>query len=104
MWRERDEYPEVPAALRRVPQPLGHPQDVAHLANGRLELVGDLVGSRLASQLLHELPLDVHDLVELLDHVYGDPDRPTLVGDRPGDGLADPPGRVRGELVAAAIV
>ena len=34
----------------------------------------------------------------------GDADRPALVGDRPGDRLADPPGGVGGELVAAAVV
>ena len=32
------------------------------------------------------------------------PDRPRLVGERPGDRLADPPGRVGRELVAAAPV
>src|SRR4029079_15698278 len=46
----------------------------------------------------------VHHLVELLDHVHGDPDRPRLVGDRARDGLADPPRRVRRELVALAVV
>jgi hypothetical protein len=46
----------------------------------------------------------VDDLVELLDHVHWDADGPALVGDRARDGLADPPGGVRGELVAAAVV
>jgi hypothetical protein len=36
--------------------------------------------------------------------VHGDADRAGLVGDRSGDGLADPPGGVRGELVAAAVL
>ena len=35
-------------------------------------------GERLAAELLHELALDVHDLVELLDHVDGNADRPAL--------------------------
>ena len=69
-----------------------------------LELGGDLVGPRLAAEALHELALDVHDLVQLLDHVHRDADRARLVGDRPGDRLADPPGRVRRELVALAVV
>ena len=34
----------------------------------------------------------------------GDPDRAPLVGDGPGDGLADPPCGVGGELEATAIV
>ena len=61
-------------------------------------------GERLAAELLHELALDVHDLVELLDHVDRDADRPPLVRDRARDRLADPPRRVGRELVAAAVV
>src|SRR4051812_210260 len=83
---------------------LGHPQDVAHLARRALELGGDLFRRRLAAERLDELALDVHDLVELLDHVDRDANRPALVGDRSRHGLADPPRRVRRELVAAAIV
>ena len=60
------------------------------------------LGSR--PEPLHELPLDVHDLVQLLDHVDGDPDRARLVGDGPGHSLADPPGRIGRELVALAVV
>ena len=44
------------------------------------------------------------DPVQLLDHVDRDADRPGLVGDGAGDRLADPPGRVGRELVAAAVV
>src|SRR5437773_972774 len=68
------------------------------------KLLGDLVRARLAPQTLYELALDVHDLVQLLDHVHRDPDRPRLVGDRTRHGLADPPGRVGRELVALAVV
>ena len=83
---------------------LRHAQDLAHLHGRHLELLGDLLRARLAAEPLHELPLDVHDLVQLLDHVDRDPDRARLVGDGPCDGLADPPGRVGGELVALAVV
>ena len=64
----------------------------------------DLLGRRFAPELLHELALHVHDLVQLLDHVHWDADRARLVGDRPRDRLADPPGRVGRELVAASVV
>jgi hypothetical protein len=50
------------------------------------------------------MALDVHDVVELLDHVHRNPDRPRLVGDRARDGLADPPRRIGGELVATPVV
>ena len=61
-------------------------------------------GQRLATELLDELALDVHDLVELLDHVDRDADRAALVRDRARHRLADPPRRVGRELVAAAVV
>src|SRR4029077_20765400 len=55
-------------------------------------------------ELATQLALGAVDLVELLDDVYGHPDRPALVRDGPGDRLADPPGRVRRELVTLAPV
>src|SRR5829696_4471324 len=83
---------------------LRHAQDVADLARRALELDGDLLRQRLAAELLDELALDVHDLVELLHHVDGDADRAALVRDRPRHRLADLPGRVGRELVAAPVV
>src|SRR5918996_3158150 len=83
---------------------LRDPQDVLHLARRPLELQRDLLRRRLAAELLHQLALHVHDLVQLLHHVHRDADRARLVGDGAGHGLADPPGRVGRELVAAPIV
>src|SRR5437660_250709 len=87
-----------------LPSVRGSAQHVADLAHGRLELTRNLVRPRLAAELLDELALDVNDLVELLDHVDRDPDRPPLVRDCTGDRLADPPRGVRRELVAAPVV
>ena len=64
----------------------------------------DLLGARLAAELRAERALGADDLVQLLDHVHRHPDRARLVGERPGDGLADPPGRVGRELEALAVV
>src|SRR5205085_1554448 len=83
---------------------LRHAQDLADLLGRDLELRRDLVWPRLAPEALHQLALDVDDLVQLLDHVDGDPDRPRLVRDRPRHGLPDPPRRVRGKLVALPVV
>ena len=66
--------------------------------------VGDLLGGGLAAQLGDELALGAADLVELLDDVDRDADRARLVGERAGDRLADPPGRVGRELEALAVV
>src|SRR3954453_10985879 len=65
---------------------------------------GDLLGGGLTAELGDELALGAADLVELLDVVDRDADRPRLVGERAGDRLADPPGRVRRELEALAVV
>ena len=61
-------------------------------------------GVGLPAEVLVQLPLDPGHLVDRLDHVHRDPDRPRLVGDRPGDRLPDPPGGVGGELVALGVV
>src|SRR5205807_1439800 len=50
------------------------------------------------------LSLRPHELVDGLHHVNGDADRPCLVGDGPGDGLADPPGGIGRELEALRVV
>ena len=65
---------------------------------------GQLVVVGLFARLLEQLALGAHHLVDLLDHVHRDADVAVLVGDGPGDGLPDPPGGVRGELVALAVV
>ena len=77
----------------------------------RLHLIGldpgdlrDLLGGRLAAQFGDQLALGATDLVELLDDVHGDADRPGLVRQRAGDGLADPPGGIGGELEALPVV
>src|SRR4051794_3272917 len=49
--------------------------------------LGDLLGGGLTAELGDELALGAADLVELLDDVDRDPDRPRLVGERAGDGL-----------------
>ena len=59
---------------------------------------------RLATELLQQLALRPHHLVDRLDHVHGDADGARLVRDRPGDGLADPPRGVSGELEALCVV
>ena len=61
-------------------------------------------GHGLAAQVLQELALHPDELVDGLHHVHRDADGAGLVGDGPGDGLADPPGGVGAELVTLAVV
>ena len=61
-----------------------------------------LFGRRLAADLLHQPARNLEHAVDRLDHVHGDADGARLVGDGARDGLADPPCRIGGELVALA--
>jgi hypothetical protein len=81
-----------------------HLEDLADLLGRELHLAADLLGGGLAAQVLEELALDADQLVDRLDHVHRDADGAGLVGDGPGDGLADPPGGVGGELEALVVV
>ena len=47
---------------------------------------------------------DVPELAHRLDHVHGDADGAGMIGDGAGNGLANPPGRVGAELVAAPVL
>src|SRR6266508_1433077 len=83
---------------------LGATADLLHLVAGEIEIAADLHRRRLPPELGAELALRAHDLVQLLDHVHGHPDRSGLVGQRARHRLTDPPGRVRRELEAFAVV
>ncbi len=78
--------------------------DLLDLVERQVEVARDLDGVRLAAELGAQLPLGADDLVQLLDDVHRHPDRARLVGERAGDRLADPPGRVGRELEALAVV
>src|SRR5207248_10384 len=66
--------------------------------------VGELFLTRLAAELFEQRPRDPCQLVEGVDHVHRDADRPRLVRDGTRDRLADPPGCVGRELEAALVV
>src|SRR5207244_11101663 len=78
--------------------------DVLDLVTGEVKVAPDLDSRWLAPQLRTKLPLRADNLVQLLDYVNGHADRSRLVGQGPGNGLPDPPGCVRRELEALAVV
>ena len=73
-------------------------------SSDRPAALGGFFGVRLAAVLLHELARHAADLAHRVDHVHRQADRAALVGDGPGDRLANPPGGVGAELVAAGML
>ncbi|MEY4487987.1 MAG: hypothetical protein RIQ79_495, partial [Verrucomicrobiota bacterium] len=82
---------------------LRHLDDGAHALDGQAHLLGEFLRRGLAAERLKQFLLHAHQLAEDFDHVDRDADGARLIGDRTGDRLADPPGGISAELVAAAI-
>src|SRR5579863_237248 len=81
--------------------------NLAHFAYGRLRnihLLGNFRRGGLVSQRLHQLPRSANQLVDHFDHVYRQANGARLVGQGPADGLANPPRRIGGKLIAAAVL
>ena len=83
---------------------LGHFHNGTNSINLDLHFLGDLLRSGFTAVFLHQLLLHTHQLVDRLDHVHRDTDRPGLIGDRTGDRLTNPPRGVGGELVTASVL
>src|SRR5262245_45851119 len=79
-------------------------EDLADLRDRDVHALRDLFRGRLAAELLHERARRADELVDRLDHVDRDANRPRLVRDGARDGLTDPPRRVGRELVAAPVL
>ncbi len=78
--------------------------DLVDACNADAHLLCDLLGARVAAELLQELARDAHELVDRLNHVHGDADGARLVGDGTRNRLPDPPRRVCAEFIALAVV
>src|SRR5690606_23659981 len=81
----------------------GDLQDLADLVLGHFHALAQLFGRGLAAHFLQHLTGDAVELVDRLDHVHRDADGPRLVGNGASDRLANPPGGVGRELVAATV-
>src|ERR1700733_2738172 len=80
--------------------------DLEHLADlGHWDIhpAGNFLRGRLAPQLLHQLPRSTDQLVDGLDHVHRDTDRPGLIGNGAGNRLANPPRGISGEFVTTTV-
>ena len=78
--------------------------DLLGLGERQICLLGDLGSGRLPAESRPEVPLGPVQLLQAFHDVHGHPNHPCLVGECPRNGLADPPGGVRGELVPPAPV
>ena len=75
----------------------------AHLVQGKFHLFRDLFRHGFTAQLLHQLPRCSDELVDGFYHVDRYANGSCLIGNGPCYGLADPPGRIGGKLVAATV-
>ena len=78
-----------------------HPQDARGLVHRDAGRIGRVFHAGLRAVLLEQLAVHAPHAAHRLDHVDRHADRAALVGDRSGDGLANPPRRIGRELVAA---
>src|SRR3981081_4482949 len=83
---------------------LGDLEHLAHLLKRHAELLGQLLGRGLATDLVEQLPARTYDLGDCVHHMHGDADGARLVGNRAASCPWGPPGGIGGELVAAAVV
>ena len=79
-------------------------ENLGDLGHRGLQLLRQLVHAGFASHALRQLIRSLQHPVHGLDHMDRDPDGPSLIRDRTGDTLTNPPGRIGGKLVAQAIV
>ena len=78
--------------------------DLAHLLRADLHLLSDFLGRRFAPQVLQQTAADANQAVDRLHHVDGNTNRAGLVSDSTGNGLANPPGGIRAELVPLRVI
>src|SRR5208282_4719765 len=74
----------------------------ADRVDGKVHALSDFLRSWFAPEFLHQLPAGARLLVDRLNHVHRHADGARLIRDGACDALANPPSRVRRELVAAA--
>src|SRR5579884_1048507 len=83
---------------------LANLDNLTHFLRADLHLLGNLLRCRLAPQVLQQTTADADQTVNRLHHMHGDTNRARLVSDSARNGLANPPRRIRAELVALRVV
>ncbi|EBA12932.1 hypothetical protein RCCS2_03584 [Roseobacter sp. CCS2] len=81
----------------------GDLHDLANLFQRHLQLFCQFLWCRLATNFMQHLAPGADQFVDRLDHMHRNTDRARLIRNRAGDRLTDPPCRIGGEFVTAAI-
>ena len=102
MKSPRCEYSSSPMGVSSEIGLRRHLHHFAHLADGNIHPLGNLLRGGLSSQFLHQLTRGADQLVDVLDHVDRNADDTRLVGDGAGDGLTNPPGEHRWKTCSRA--
>src|SRR6266446_601948 len=74
----------------------------AYSLDRNIHALGNFLARWLAAKFLEQLLAGANLFVDRLDHVNGNADRACLIGDGPGDCLANPPRGIGRKLIAAA--
>ena len=77
---------------------------LAHAVLGNAHLFRDFPRSGFPAVFLQQNAGNPGEFVDGLHHMHGDTDGTRLIGDRAGDRLTDPPGRIRRELESFLII
>src|SRR6266550_7863181 len=83
---------------------MGHLQQGINAADRQVQLIGDVLGGRVAAQFLGELFLGAPELVHDFDHVHRNADGAGLVGNGARQVLRNPPNCVGGEFITATVL
>ena len=78
--------------------------DLSDLVDWHIQFFCDFLCCRIVSVFMQQLAGNLFDLVDGFHHVYRDADGPCLIGNRTGDGLTNPPGRIGGEFKTLGVV
>ena len=82
----------------------GHFHDAAGVFQRQAGSLGRFFRRRVAAQFLDQIARDRPHLAHRVDHVHRHANRAALIGNRSRDRLANPPGGVGRELVAASML
>src|SRR5678809_964777 len=79
-------------------------QNLPHFVERQVHAFGDFLRGRFPPEFLDQMTRGSNQFVDRLYHMDWDTDGPCLIGNRAGNSLANPPGGIGTELVAALVL